>query len=207
MNEESFLEFESGIWKAVPKNPALGPLISGTDVTDSTFEFALKCSLCDDRTETFRLRFSPGAPSRMNVLQEHIGHVIDSNALYSISLSRDFPAETFTLVLFDAYGNRTGPDRSERWTVSADTGGPLEHFNPIVCNPDGTITVQDLRPKASALGFMVQTLKLNSSKNNKRFKSLTWDFGVTVSMSRKPSALKVRLGIEMILLDGVGSDQ
>ena len=162
-------------------------MISDREITDRTFEFNARCNICKDRIETFRLRFGPGAPAQMKVL-------LNSNATndrHSMTVSRDMSSEPFTLVFFDKFGNRTGPERGETWKISAEPGGPLESFTTVLCNPDGAVTIEDLRPKVSEVGSQKQTLVLTCTKGKEKAKLLTWEFDVTVETSRKPCSMKV----------------
>lgn len=192
MEGEYDLDFEEGIWIAVPK-PSDRPIISDADAGDEMFEFTASCSICKPHKQSFRLRFEPGVPVKLNLLQDHTGAVMDDSMNFSIDLSRDSPMTPFTLVCFDAYGNRTRPKSGEKWTVSAEAGGPLEKFQPVLCNPDGAITLENLQPKVSANGYVEQTLVLSASMQGSKEKPLKvkWTFGVNITASQRPSEMRV----------------
>lgn len=189
MNGEPKLEFDTNIWSAVPKElPGQAAIISDTDVTDATIEFTATCSLCNGE-ERFRLRFEPGYPVEMKVLQPT--NVVDNSRNFSIRISRDSQAEPFTLVFFDKFKNRTGPIGREKWTVSAEKGGPLEPFPPITCNPDGTVTVENLRSKITESGYKNQKFLLTKIIGKEKEILCEFEFGVNVEVSRKPHKLMV----------------
>ena len=192
MNGEDDLDFEEGIWLAIPK-PSDSPIISDADAGDEMFEFTASCSICEPQQQTFRLRFESGPPFKMNVLQDHTGVVMDDSTRFSIDLSRDSHMNPFTLVCFDAFGNRTRPEGGEKWTVSAESGGPLEKFPSVLCNPDGTITLENLQPKVTEQGYVEQILILSASMQGSKGKPIKvkWTFGVNITATERPTDMKV----------------
>jgi hypothetical protein len=195
MDGEASLEFEAGIWTAVPKEEYSEqirnfiPLISDTEVTDKTFVFTVTCSLFPEVEKTFSLRFSPGTPVALEIMGEDTA-IVRGGGVFTLPLSRDEPSTPFTLCCFDMYGNRTGPERGAKWTLEAGAG-PLEPFKELHPSPDGAMTLQALQPRVSEMGFQTQHLVLTADEKGHEKVTIDWKFNVEITAHQCPAAIQV----------------
>ena len=178
-----------GIWKALPKDNT-SPLLDATKVIDKTFEFNLTCSGFDE-TKKFSLRYRPGYPAELRAIVN--SRTFNSGDSMLVDMSVDEKSSPIALLVFDRYGNRTGPERGDKWIVMADSG-PIKSFSPIEINADGILILDAINLDESELGVQQQALQLITESNH----NVLFQFNVNIKASRRPCQLKVVISLHYI---------